>query len=382
VFGSTAGTSMAQMLMSNTLITECFLADNAIANAGTKVFTEMLQANVTLCNLDLSGNLITANPAKELIATIASQKQNPILTQLMLLRNGILPEDQMEIQKVLGKDWKYKGSTEGISCKLRHMPPAEEAVQALTQRQAAMLDSAFNAFDEDGSGDIDAGEMFAAAEMMELEMKEEDIDDMIKAIDKDGTGTLDFEEFRDIMAIMFAMNKADDEDSDDEVVEMKSDEELAAELMFASGVYDPCHVFPEAMKMDGAKQLASYPALRTGYRILSQVEKNASLSDKHQNVVKRVLMYLGWDKRQLKKSMPYTARQLRKALSHFKDISGPTLAANNQATGDSSPKAEQVLEDRLASIEFPEDDQAKLDQALLWLFRGVPLQLEEPKEED
>lgn len=74
--------------------------------------------------------------------------------------------------------------------------------------------------------------------------------------------------------------------------------------MFASGVYDPCHVFPEAMKWDGHKQLASYSALRMGYRLLCQVERNASLSDKHQNVIKRTFEFLGWDKRTMKKCGP------------------------------------------------------------------------------
>ena len=52
----------------------------------------------------------------------------------------------------------------------------------------------------------------------------------------------------------------------------------------ASGVYDPSHVFPEAIKMQGAVQQQSLAALRTGYRMLCDVQGNASLSDKHQQV--------------------------------------------------------------------------------------------------
>jgi len=197
---------------------------------------------------------------------------------------------------------------------------------------------------------------------------------------------MDLDEFKNVMAVMFALNKADEEESGDEAIEAVTDEEIARQLMFASGVYDPTHVFPEAMKWDGARQMASYPALRTGYRLLCQVERNASLSDKHQNVVKRVLSFLGWDKRTLRRNMPYTAKQLRKSLSHFKDISDSQTG--RQATGGSAAGREtdeaaaKMLEERLQSVEIPEDDQAKLDQALLWLFRGVPLVLEEEGEED
>ena len=60
--------------------------------------------------------------------------------------------------------------------------------------------------------------------------------------------------------------------------------QMVRELMLASGVYDPSHVFPEAIKMKGSVQKQSMAALRTGYRMLCDVEGNASLSDKHQQV--------------------------------------------------------------------------------------------------
>jgi hypothetical protein len=39
--------------------------------------------------------------------------------------------------------------------------------------------------------------------------------------------------------------------------------------------------------------------------------------------------------------------------------------------------AEEKLEARLAAVETPEDDVSKIDQAILWLFRGAPLTMEE-----
>ena len=44
------------------------LADNSFSNTAAAVFTEMLNVNTTLLSLDLSGNLMTANPCKEVIA--------------------------------------------------------------------------------------------------------------------------------------------------------------------------------------------------------------------------------------------------------------------------------------------------------------------------
>lgn len=38
---------------------------------------------------------------------------------------------------------------------------------------------------------------------------------------------------------------------------------------------------------------------------------------------------------------------------------------------------EEKLEARLAAVETPEDDVSRLDQSILWLFRGAPLTMEE-----
>lgn len=48
---------------------------------------------------------------------------------------------------------------------------------------------------------------------------------MVRAIDKDGSGSIDFEEFKGAMAVMFALNKREDEDSDEEVDVLPSEDE-------------------------------------------------------------------------------------------------------------------------------------------------------------
>jgi hypothetical protein len=92
-------------------------------------------------------------------------------------------------------------------------------------------------------------------------------------------------------------------------------------------------------------------------------------------VVKRVLSFLGWDKTMLKRKMPFTARQLRTALSAMPSVTEAPVVVPGSA--------EEKLEKRLQGVETPEDDVSRLDQAILWLFRGVPLTMEEiEKDED
>ncbi len=378
VCGAEAGSAMARMLMVNTVLTAVEVADNSFSNTAASVFTDMLAVNTTLLSLDLSGNLITAEPCKALCRAVAQQAVahgKACNTELVLLRNDISPDQQYNVTTILGKDWKYKKTTAGIACKLRKMPSAEKALAALSSKQHAMLESAFFAFDEDGSGEMDAQELFQASEQMGLQMKAEEVNDMIMVLDTDGSGTIDMDEFKSAMAVIMAINKAEaEDDSDDEVEDVQTEEDMIAELMLASGVYDPCHVFPEAMKADErAVQQASYAALRTGYRILCDVERNASLSDKHQQVVRRVLAFLGWDKSMLKRKMPFTARQLRTALSAVSSITDAPTAVPGSS--------EEKLEQRLAAVETPEDDVSRLDQAVLWLFRGVPLTMDEIEKE-
>ena len=375
VCGAEAGLALARMLSHNSVLTRADLADNSFSNAAAEGFSEMLGTNTTLLSLDLSGNLITAGPGKGLARAVAAQfdpaAKTRCLTQLVMMRNDISAEQQAEVQAVLGADWRYRKSTAGISCALRAMPDVKDALAALSDKQNAALESAFFAFDEDGSGTMDAEELHAAAEVMGLQMKKEDVDDMIKMIDADGSGEIDMAEFKGAMAVIIAVNAAEAAEEDEDGVEVvETEDEVVAELMFASGVYDPSHVFPEAMQTgDGGVHLGSLAALRTGYRILCQGDRNASLSHKHQAVIKRVLTFLGWDQTMLKRKMPYTARQLRSALANVPAVvETPVVVPGSQ---------EDKLEQRLAAVETPEDDVSRLDQAILWLFRGVPLTMDQ-----
>jgi hypothetical protein len=74
------------------------------------------------------------------------------------------------VTRIPGKDWKYKKSKAGIAVKLRKMPSVEAALKALTHKQHANLESAFFAFDEDGSGEMDASELAGAVETMGMQV--------------------------------------------------------------------------------------------------------------------------------------------------------------------------------------------------------------------
>ena len=78
------------------------------------------------------------------------------------------------------------------------MPPrgkAKGGKPELTEEQKQEIREAFDLFDTDGSGTIDAKELKVAMRALGFEPKKEEIKKMIADIDKDGSGTIDFDEF-------------------------------------------------------------------------------------------------------------------------------------------------------------------------------------------
>jgi centrin-1 len=69
----------------------------------------------------------------------------------------------------------------------------------LTEEQKSEIREAFDLFDTDGSGTIDAKELKVAMRALGFEPKKEEVKKMIADIDKDGSGTIDFEEFLQMM---------------------------------------------------------------------------------------------------------------------------------------------------------------------------------------
>ena len=69
----------------------------------------------------------------------------------------------------------------------------------LTEEQKQEIKEAFDLFDTDGSGSIDAKELKVAMRALGFEPKKEEIRKMIQEADKDGSGVIDFPEFLDMM---------------------------------------------------------------------------------------------------------------------------------------------------------------------------------------
>ncbi|KEH23303.1 EF hand calcium-binding family protein [Medicago truncatula] len=69
----------------------------------------------------------------------------------------------------------------------------------LTQQKRQEIKEAFELFDTDGSGTIDAKELNVAMRALGFEMTEEQIEQMIADVDKDGSGAIDYDEFEHMM---------------------------------------------------------------------------------------------------------------------------------------------------------------------------------------
>merc|ERR1712188_251489 len=87
--------------------------------------------------------------------------------------------------------------------------------KGLTDDQIQEIREAFDLFDTDGSGTIDAKELKVAMRALGLDAKKDEIRRMINDIDKDGSGTIDFNEFLNMMTARMG-----DRDSREEIIKV------------------------------------------------------------------------------------------------------------------------------------------------------------------
>ncbi|PIN20023.1 Ca2+-binding protein (centrin/caltractin), EF-Hand superfamily protein [Handroanthus impetiginosus] len=93
-----------------------------------------------------------------------------------------------------------------MSARYRGIPRADKPRgrhHGLTQQKKQEIKEAFELFDTDGSGTIDAKELNVAMRALGFEMSEEEINRMIAEVDKDGSGAIDFDEFCHMMTAKF-----------------------------------------------------------------------------------------------------------------------------------------------------------------------------------
>lgn len=74
----------------------------------------------------------------------------------------------------------------------------------LTEEQKQEIKEAFDLFDTDGSGRIDAKELKVAMRALGFEPKKEEVKKMIAEVDKEGSGTIEFQDFLELMTAKMA----------------------------------------------------------------------------------------------------------------------------------------------------------------------------------
>ena len=82
---------------------------------------------------------------------------------------------------------------------LRRFNAGGKKQKELTEEQKQEIKEAFDLFDTDGSGSIDAKELKVAMRALGFEPKKEEIQKMISDVDDDGSGTIEYEEFLKMM---------------------------------------------------------------------------------------------------------------------------------------------------------------------------------------
>merc|ERR1711939_128129 len=75
----------------------------------------------------------------------------------------------------------------------------ENRSMSLSAEQKAEVKEAFDLFDTDGSGAIDATELKVAMQALGFEPTAEEVEKMVADIDTDGNATIEFEEFVEMM---------------------------------------------------------------------------------------------------------------------------------------------------------------------------------------
>ncbi|CAG9820268.1 unnamed protein product [Phaedon cochleariae] len=81
----------------------------------------------------------------------------------------------------------------------------------LTEEQKNDIREAFDLFDSEGTGRIDAKDLKVAIRALGFEPKKEEIKKMIADIDKEGTGKISFDDFLQLMSIKMAEKDSKEE---------------------------------------------------------------------------------------------------------------------------------------------------------------------------
>mmetsp|Transcript_18569 Transcript_18569/g.46793 ORF Transcript_18569/g.46793 Transcript_18569/m.46793 type:complete len:95 (-) Transcript_18569:209-493(-) len=84
----------------------------------------------------------------------------------------------------------------------------------LSQEEIDACQEAFNKFDKDGSGNIDAWELKQTLQAMGQNPTEEEVFQMMAEVDDDGSGSIEFAEFLKVIESQKSKAAAADDESD------------------------------------------------------------------------------------------------------------------------------------------------------------------------
>lgn len=82
--------------------------------------------------------------------------------------------------------------------------PQKKSRSELSEEQKQEIKEAFDLFDTEGAGYIDAKELKVAMRALGFEPKKEEIKKMIADVDKEGKGVIEFQDFLELMTVKMA----------------------------------------------------------------------------------------------------------------------------------------------------------------------------------
>ena len=314
--GPVGATAIASCIRSKgNQLTDLDLSSNGIGDQGAEVIARALHDDVKLVQMDLANNLIQ-NKASRLMEVC---ERCSSLRTLNLQNNIITMKDIRECRKKYekagskGEGWIFQAGKDGFMATRKEK--LKEA-NILSQEQVNKIHASFEAFDADGSGEIDEEEFVQASRRLGLELEGDELKKMFVSMDVDGSGAIDKDEYVTAMTNLFLSLESNPEGkSVGEVVYWKSmdgrdlgdltaeelkrnEHQLLNALMLGSGVYDPLHLFPSVM--------GQAAAFDVGYRCVRAVEENVSLSAAHQRVVAGLMEEkFRYSKRKIIDHMPF-----------------------------------------------------------------------------
>lgn len=127
----------------------------------------------------------------------------------------------------------------------------QESPDGLTETQISAFREAFEIFDRNGGGSIDAAELLNTLQEYGIDLDEDEINDVMMTMDGDGNGEVDFEEFLSLMT---------DTEMFIEALALKRDGPNAASMSNRVILFDALTEFMKKQALNNAQEIVGYYA--------------------------------------------------------------------------------------------------------------------------